>query len=89
MAEMTSREIVNLVGLCLGKDGDGEHGTEDVEMLMTHWASPQGGFIFSDYGGDAAIGVKDSGIKHFMYDKFSRRSQAVYGEALPRPVLPL
>ena len=69
--------------------GDRRRVTEDAEMLMTHWASSHGGFIFSDYGGDAAIGVKDdSGIKRFMYDEFSRRSQALYGEALPSPVLP-
>jgi hypothetical protein len=61
---------------------------DDAALLMDHWASPQGGFIFSDYGADAAIGVKDAGIKRFMYDEFSRRSQALYGEALPPPVLP-
>ena len=62
--------------------------TEDVEMLMKHWASPQGGFIFSDYGSDVAIGVKDAGIKRFMYDEFSRQSQSLYGEALPPTVMP-
>ena len=68
--------------------GDRRRVAEDVEMLMAHWAGPTGGFIFSDYGGDAAIGVKDSGIKRFMYDEFSRRSQVLYGEALPSPALP-
>lgn len=66
--------------------GDRRQVAADVEALMTHWASPDGGFIFSDYGGDAAIGVRDSGIKRFMYDEFSRRSQDLYGEALPPPV---
>lgn len=69
--------------------GDRARVTEDVEMLMTHWASPKGGFIFSDYGSDAAIGVKDVGIKRFMYDEFSRRSQALYGAGLPAPVMPM
>ena len=68
--------------------GDRRRVAEDAETLMTHWASPHGGFIFSDYGGDAAIGVKDSGIKRFMYDEFSRRSKVLYGEALPSPTLP-
>ena len=65
--------------------GDRRRVTEDVELLMDHWASPQGGFIFSDYGSDAAIGVTDSGIKRFMYDEFSRRSQTLYGQPLPLP----
>lgn len=68
--------------------GDRRQVAEDADMLMAHWAGPRGGFIFSDYGDDAAIGVKDSGIKRFMYDEFSRRSQALYGEALPPPVPP-
>ena len=57
--------------------------TGDVELLMQYWANKHGGFIFSDYGSDVAIGVKDPGIKRFMYDEFSRQSQALYGEALP------
>ena len=57
--------------------------TEDAEMLMQHWANPKGGFLFSDYGSDVAIGVKDPGIKKFMYGEFSRLSQAVYGEPMP------
>ena len=52
-------------------------------MLMQHWANPKGGFLFSDYGSDVAIGVKDPGIKKFMYGEFSRLSQAVYGEPMP------
>lgn len=69
--------------------GDRLRVTEDAAMLMDNWASTHGGFIFSDYGAEAAIGVKDSGLKRFMYDEFSRRSQALYGEALPHlPCLP-
>ena len=65
--------------------GDRRAVREDVEQLMRHWATPQGGFIFSDYGGDAAIGVRDPGIKRFMYDEFSRASEALYGSPLPPP----
>ena len=66
--------------------GDRQAVRDDVTQLMRHWATPQGGFIFSDYGGDEAIGVKDPGIKRFMYDEFSRASQALYGAPLPPPV---
>lgn len=66
--------------------GDRRQVTEDAEKLMANWANAHGGFIFSDYGDDAAIGVKDPGIKRFMYDEFSRLSKALYGEALPPPV---
>lgn len=55
----------------------------DVEALMTRWASPDGGFIFSDYGDGAAIGVTDDAIKVFEYDEFSRWSERLYGEPLP------
>lgn len=66
--------------------GNRQRVTEDAEQLMAHWATPEGGFICSDYGDDAAIGVKDPGIKRFMYDEFGRLSRALYGEALPAPV---
>lgn len=66
--------------------GDRRKVTEDTESLMKHWATKHGGFIFSDYGDDSAIGVKDSGIKLFMYNEFSRLSKALYGEGLPTPV---
>jgi uroporphyrinogen decarboxylase len=68
--------------------GDRRQVTEDTEQLMAHWATPEGGFVFSDYGDDAAIGVKDPGIKRFMYDEFSRTSKTLYGEALPAPAGP-
>jgi uroporphyrinogen-III decarboxylase len=68
--------------------GDRQKVAEDAEMLMAHWASPKGGFIFSDYGDGAAIGVKDAAIKRFMYDEFSKQSKALYGEALPVPTTP-
>ena len=56
---------------------------EDVELLMTHWASPAGGFVLSDYGDNAAIGVSDPGIKRYMYQVFSRYSTQLYGHPLP------
>jgi hypothetical protein len=66
--------------------GDRQRVAEDAELLMRHWATPAGGFVFSDYGGDAAIGVKDPGIKRFMYDAFSGWSERLYGAPLPAPV---
>jgi uroporphyrinogen decarboxylase len=57
----------------------------DVAALAEHWMSPEGGFIFSDYGDDAAIGVTDPGIKRHMYRKFSEASERIYGEPLPEP----
>lgn len=56
---------------------------EDVELLMKHWATPEGGFIFSEYVDNVGIGVKDRSINTFMYGEFSRGSQNLYGEALP------
>ena len=55
----------------------------DAEALMTRWASPEGGFIFSDYGDGRAIGIPNDSIKPFMYDTFSKWSERIYGEPLP------
>ena len=55
----------------------------DVELLMTRWASPDGGFIFSDYGDGAAIGIMDDSVKPFLYDTFSQWSERIYGSPLP------
>jgi hypothetical protein len=63
--------------------GDRSQVEEDAERLMTHWANRKGGFVFSDYGDDEGIGVKDPGIKAFMYDTFSKWSEKLYGEPLP------
>jgi uroporphyrinogen decarboxylase-like protein len=63
--------------------GDWDAIESDVEALMTHWASADGGLIFSDYGDNEAIGVTDDATKPFMYDVFSRWSQRVYGSPLP------
>lgn len=68
--------------------GDRRKVDEDVEALMTHWASSEGGFVFSDYGGDEAIGVRDPSIKLYMYEVFSKWSEKLYGNPLPEPVVP-
>jgi hypothetical protein len=56
---------------------------EDAESLMRHWASSQGGFVFSDYGDDEGIGVPDPTVKEYMYDVFSEWSERLYGAPLP------
>ncbi|MCG3147853.1 MAG: hypothetical protein PCFJNLEI_01294 [Verrucomicrobiae bacterium] len=63
--------------------GDKQKIATDVEALMTHWADAAGGFVFSDYGDDEAIGVTDSSVKTFMYDAFSQWSEKIYGNPLP------
>jgi uroporphyrinogen decarboxylase len=57
----------------------------DAEDLMRYWASPAGGFVFSDYGDNQAIGVADPAIKLHMYLKFSELSERLYGSPLPEP----
>ncbi len=59
----------------------------DAEALTAHWMTPEGGFIFCDYGDGRAIGASDRS-KRIMYDKFSRVSQRLYGQPLPAPVVP-
>lgn len=44
----------------------------DVEMLLEHWATEDGGFILSDYGDGEAIGT-DNDIKKFMLNAFLER----------------
>ena len=63
--------------------GDRRQVEDDAEKLMEHWACPDGGFVFSDYGDDEGIGVKDPELKAFMYDTFSAWSERLYGEPLP------
>lgn len=55
----------------------------DAEALMRHWARPDGGFVFSDYGDGEAIGVRDSRTKPCMYAAFSKWSECLYGQPLP------
>jgi len=63
--------------------GDPRLVDQDAEALMTQWATPEGGFILSDYGDNAAIGVQNPTIKRHMYESFSRWSERVYGAPLP------
>jgi uroporphyrinogen-III decarboxylase len=55
----------------------------DAQALMNHWASVEGGFVFSDYGDGRAIGIADESVKPLMYDAFSRWSERIYGAPLP------
>ncbi|MCX7805785.1 MAG: hypothetical protein N3A38_11430, partial [Planctomycetota bacterium] len=55
----------------------------DVRALMRHWASPEGGFVFSDYGDSEAIGVTDPDIKLYMYRRFSTPSPSSWWWARP------
>lgn len=64
--------------------GDRDNIAADAEGLMNHWASPEGGFIFSDYGDGQAIGILDEEIKPFMYEAFSTWSERIYGDPLPQ-----
>ncbi|NLX58167.1 MAG: hypothetical protein GXY74_03655 [Phycisphaerae bacterium] len=57
----------------------------DARALAEHWMTPQGGFVFSDYGDDRAIGA-DPGAKRAMYRAFSRVSEELYGQPLPEPL---
>lgn len=57
----------------------------DVRELVEHWASPAGGFVLSDYGDSAAIGVRDPQVKLYMYKRFSEWSERLYGNPLPEP----
>ncbi|MFC1716083.1 uroporphyrinogen decarboxylase family protein [Candidatus Poribacteria bacterium] len=56
---------------------------KDAQDLMEYWADETGGFVLSDYGDSEAIGVTDLGIKRYMYECFSRRSEELYGQPLP------
>ena len=68
--------------------GDRRKIEDDVDALIEHWASEEGGFVFCDYGDDAAIGVPDTQAKLWMYERFSYHSERLLGEPLPEPVLP-
>ncbi|MFC1582201.1 uroporphyrinogen decarboxylase family protein [Planctomycetota bacterium] len=52
--------------------GDTDEINREAEHLLSAWSTPEGGFIFSDYGDGAAIGVPDP-IKHVMFDAFLDR----------------
>ena len=63
--------------------GEPERIRADARALLTHWATSKGGFILSDYGDGAAIGVTSLETKKIMYQAFSEMSAEVYGESLP------
>jgi len=65
--------------------GDRRKVEEDAEALAANWMDPRGGFVFSDYGDPAALGIRDDSIKRHMYACFSRASERIYGEPLPPP----
>jgi len=49
--------------------GDAQEIREEAALLLEKWATPEGGFILSDYGEGAAIGVPDE-TKRIMLDAF-------------------
>ena len=63
--------------------GDPARIDADALALEKHWMLPTGGFVFSDYGDSAALGLKDDRIKRHMYKRFSEVSQRLYGSPLP------
>ncbi len=62
--------------------GDPARVAADAGDLMTHWAGIEGGFVLSDYGDAEAIGAPLD-MKVRMYEEFSKRSEALYGQPLP------
>lgn len=66
--------------------GDREKIAEDARQLAEHWMTPEGGFVFSDYGDGAAIGAPTE-AKIMMYEEFSRISEEIYGNPLPEPII--
>ncbi len=67
--------------------GDRAEIARDARQLAEHWMLPEGGFVFSDYGDGEAIGAPTE-AKVMMYEEFSRVSEDLYGEPLPRSVTP-
>jgi hypothetical protein len=49
--------------------GDAKEIREEAALLLDQWATPEGGFVLSDYGEGAAIGVPDE-TKQIMLDAF-------------------
>jgi len=49
--------------------GDAQEIRQEAALLLEKWATPEGGFILSDYGEGAAIGVPDE-TKRIMLDAF-------------------
>lgn len=68
--------------------GDRARIEEDVDALMQHWATPEGGFMACDYGDARAIGAREPRATLWMYQRFSWHSERLYGSPLPEPVMP-
>lgn len=60
--------------------GDAQAIREEAALLLEHWATPEGGFVLSDYGDGTAIGVPIE-KKRIMLDAFIRL--AAPGLSLP------
>lgn len=60
----------------------------EARLLLTHWATPEGGFILSDYGDGRAIGValekKQVMLQAFLEADLYRRAGTEEGAAAPR-----
>jgi len=67
--------------------GDLRRIREDARALGERWMLPEGGFVFSDYGDDRAIGAGPD-AKLTMYRAFSEVSERLYGAPLPTPQVP-
>lgn len=52
--------------------GDADAINSEAELLLSHWSTPEGGFVLSDYGDGAAIGVA-ADTKKVMVDAFLSR----------------
>ncbi len=55
----------------------------EARLLLDHWASPEGGFVLSDYGDGRAIGVSDE-KKRVMLQEFI--DLAAPGVEIPEPI---
>ncbi len=67
--------------------GDLDRIRDDAQALGERWMLPEGGFVFSDYGDDRAIGAGPD-AKLTMYRAFSQVSERLYGAPLPPPQVP-
>jgi uroporphyrinogen-III decarboxylase len=63
--------------------GTDEEVRAEAALLLDHWATPEGGFILSDYGDGEAIGVP-IGKKRVMLEAFARL--AAPGLVIPEAV---
>lgn len=52
--------------------GDAKAINDEAELLLAHWSTPKGGFVLSDYGDPAAIGVPPE-TKEIMLKAFLTR----------------